>query len=416
MFLSGLLDGFGLNKAYFDTYGSSSRKYSATGAATFYGIVLSDYDSLVEREAVLNKTTYDENYNGATQQYNKTILSIKEFRQALCYALDRRSLITNLYPGGSPAISLFSDLIIADPENGTAFNSFDSTKAAICEFWGVTYGEDGEFDTLDEAYAAITGYDMTSAKRLVDVAVAKAKEAGLMGDNTIVKIDYCCSSDSETEQLWYNTLKDCFLEMVKGTALEGKFEFNYDYSLGSDFSKGIQNGLADTAWGFGWQGGELDPYSLVEVYVDGASGAEEPYQYDMWIDRSSIEYNITLSFDIDGDDTAEEYTYSVYDWYRILNGQAEDDEDLPNWRFGKVADSVRAEVLAALEKAILGDYTSIPMMNQGSIQLLSYKINFGKETYMFGMGFGGIRYITYNYTDGQWAEWVASQGGSLNYK
>jgi hypothetical protein len=32
------------------------------------------------------------------------------------------------------------------------------------------------------------------------------------------------------------------------------------------------------------------------------------------------------------------------------------------------------------------------------------------------MGFGGVKYYTYNYDDAQWDEFVASQGGTLNYK
>ena len=30
-------------------------------------------------------------------------------------------------------------------------------------------------------------------------------------------------------------------------------------------------------------------------------------------------------------------------------------------------------------------------------------------------GFGGTRLMRHNYTDGQWAEFVASQGGQLTY-
>jgi hypothetical protein len=31
------------------------------------------------------------------------------------------------------------------------------------------------------------------------------------------------------------------------------------------------------------------------------------------------------------------------------------------------------------------------------------------------MGFGGLKYNTYNYTDSEWAEYVASQNGELDY-
>lgn len=422
MFLAGKLDGFGMTREYYDKYKSSIRLYNATGASTFYGIILSDYASLVEREAVLNGVTYDSaTYDSVKKQYNKTILTIKEFRQALCYALDRKTLVANLYPGGSPATSLYSDLITADPDNGIAFNTFESTKEAICKFWGVEYGEGKEFDTLEEAYQSISGFDLASAKKLVDVAVDKAIEQGLMDANSIVKIDYCGSTDSETEQMWYNTFNNCLVELFKGTKLEGKFEYVYNTNLGSDFGGAIQSGLADTAWGFGWSGGELDPYSLFQVYVDAVEGEEEPYQYDKWINRNTELYNITLNVDLG--DGKKEHTYTAYEWFLILNGIYEAaegevayDASYAQQVAGKVSGETRAEILAACELAVLMDYTHIPLMNQGSVSLLSYKINYGKETYMFGMGFGGLRYITYNYTDGQWADYVASQpGGNLSY-
>lgn len=413
MFLSGQLDGFGLTSQYFDKYKSSVRLYNATGSATWTGIILSDYGSLVEREAVANGVTYDENYDGSTQQYNKTILTIKEFRQALCYALDRNTLLAALYPGGSVARSLFSDLILADPENGIAFNDFDATKAAICEFWNVKWGEGEEFATLDEAYAAITGYDLATAKELVQVAYDKAVEQGLIGENSIVKIDYCTSSDSSTQQLWYNTFKDCFVTLFEGTPLEGRFEYDYNTNLGSDFGAAIQSGMADTAWGFGWSGGELDPYDLLEVYVDAASSKEEPYQYDKWINRNTENYVVTLNLDVDGQGE-KEYSYTVYEWWQIINGNSAAPDGL-NFDYLKVPDAIRAEILAGCEKAILQDYTTIPLFDEGSVSLLSYKINYGKESYVFGMGFGGIRYMTYNFTDAEWEAYLSENGGTLKY-
>ena len=88
---------------------------------------------------------------------------------------------------------------------------------------------------------------------------------------------------------------------------------------------------------------------------------------------------------------------------------------MPNMAYGKAENALRAKVLAAVEGMILEDYTTIPMMNEGSIQLLTYKVNYGKETYMFGMGFGGTRYMTYNYDDAAWNKYVKSNGGSLKY-
>lgn len=423
MFLTGQLDVFGMNKQYFDTYRSSEKLYHANGATTFYGIILSDYDSLAMREATLNGKTINDSYTVADYKadvasgavvanYNKTILSIKEFRQAICYAIDRETICANLYPGGLPATSLFTDLIVADPETGKAVNSFDSVKAGVCEFWGVEYGEGKTYATLDDAYAHITGFNLAAAKELVNKAYDKAVAQGILKEGATIVIDHCASSDSETEVQWYNTFKKCYEELFKGTKLDGKLDYRFNTSLGSDFGSAIQSGSADTSWGFGWSGGELDPYDLLQVYVDAASGSESPYQYDKWVNRNTDAYNVTVNYDADGDGTAEEITRTAYEWQLILTGQAEDDL---NWSYGKVDGEVRAKVLAEMQKLILLDYTTIPLMTEGSVQLLSYKTNYGKEDYMFGMGFGGIRYMTYNYDDAEWSAFVKSSGGHLSY-
>ncbi|MBO5777880.1 MAG: hypothetical protein J6R34_05485, partial [Clostridia bacterium] len=75
----------------------------------------------------------------------------------------------------------------------------------------------------------------------------------------------------------------------------------------------------------------------------------------------------------------------------------------------------RGEILATLEEQILLNYTTIPMMNAGSVTLLSYKINFGQEHYIYGLSYGGIRYTTYNYTDGEWQEYLDNNKGILTY-
>jgi len=407
MFNSGELASLGLNAALLDKYRNSSNIYFAPGAATYYGIINSDFAKLREAEIVLNG-------NETSKQYNKTILSIKEFRQALSYALNRTELCAALYPAGTAAFGLFSDLIMADPENSVSFRSLTEAKEGMCEYWGVEYGEGKEFATLDEAYAAITGYNITEAKRLINVAVDKAIAAGYMDANSIVRITYCAASSSDTETKWYNTFNTMFTELMVGTKLEGKFQYDSDFTLGNEFGTKIQAGACDTAWGFGWSGGELDPYDLVQVYVDGTT-SDDPYQYDKWIDRSAEKMTLTLPAD-GRNGAATEMTYSLLDWYYIINGIDPDEKDLPDWAFGNADDSVRAKVLAALEKAILETYTTIPMMNQGAVQLRSFQINYGRDNYVFGMGFGGLRYITYNFTDAEWAAFVASHNLEEMYK
>lgn len=413
MFLKGQLDALGLNADLLTTYSSSDVLYFTEGETTFYGIINSDYPMLLSSENILNGGSAESDPASCPTpfKYNKTILAVKEFRQALCYALDRTALCAALYPAGTAAFSLFSNLVMADPLNSVSVNSLESIKAAVCEFWGVTYGEGGEFATLDDAYDAITGYDIDQARTLIDQAVDTAITNGWMTSDSIVKITYCAASSSDTETKWYNFFKQMFTDLMVGTKLEGKFEYDSDFTLGNEFGDKIQDGQCDTAWGFGWSGGTLDPYDLFQVYVDGTM-SDSPYQYDKWIDWSAVDLTINL----DAGEGAKDYTYSVVNWWQIINGVDNNNEGLPNWAFGKVADSVRAEVLAQLEKNVLLNYTTIPLMNQGAVQLKSYKVNFGREEYIYGVGRGGVRYMTYNYNDADWATYCASQAdGILTY-
>ena len=55
------------------------------------------------------------------------------------------------------------------------------------------------------------------------------------------------------------------------------------------------------------------------------------------------------------------------------------------------------------------------MLQDGGMHLLSKKLNYVTDEYNGLLGFGGLTYIIYNYTDTEWAEYVASQGGVLDY-
>ena len=102
---------------------------------------------------------------------------------------------------------------------------------------------------------------------------------------------------------------------------------------------------------------------------------------------------------------------SLYDWYLCLNGNAGD--GAYNWASGNVDDDVRLFIIAALEKEVLSMYYSIPIYYSYSATLHSAKINYISYEYNTFMSYGGLRYITYNYTDDEWTTFVASQGGNL---
>ena len=58
----------------------------------------------------------------------------------------------------------------------------------------------------------------------------------------------------------------------------------------------------------------------------------------------------------------------------------------------------------------------IPLTTDSSAALKGDQIQYYTEEYVYGVGRGGLKYMTYNYSDAEWADFIAEQGGSLDYK
>ena len=399
LFLQGKLDTFGLSKDYMDEYQMSDYTYYATGDSTFAMVFNPDAEALVTAQAA------------AGENINKTILTIKEFRQAMSYALDRNAFCLATSPMNAPGFGLFSGLIISDPESGTAYRTTDVAKNVLAEFWGVSeeYGEGKLYADIDEAIDSITGYNLGKAQELFNVAYDMAIEQGLMDEDDVVEIKIGTPNNTTTfYNNGYEFLVNNYTEAVKGTKLEGKLTFSRDDTLGNAFSDALKNNQVDLLFGVGWTGSALDPYGLMEAYVSA------DYQYDDSTDFTSI----MLEIEIDG----VKYTASCWDWYQVMNGTATTitaaDGTTKEYSCG-VADEdpeTRLEILGALEGAVLLNYNFIPIMDDAGAQIRGQQIKYYTEEYIFGLGFGGLKYYTYNYNDAEWDAYVASNNGQLNYK
>lgn len=396
MFLRGELDSYGLQANDMEDYQSSSSTYYATGESTFF-MALNPHD--VEVLGQKEKAGTD-----------KQILSILEFRQALSFALNREKFALAVAPTNNPAFGVFSNLIVADPETGMTYRTTDEAKDVLVNFWGLqdSIGEGNLYETVDDAIEAITGYNLDKAKGLFDTAYNKAIELGYMSSTDKVEICIGLPANTEFYTNGYNFLVNNYTEAVKGTNLEGKLTFTSDNTIGNDFATALQNNQIDLLFGVGWSGSALDPYNLITAYTTPG------YQYDpSWNTAATM-----IDIEIDG----KTYTGSVLDWSNALNGAetaftVKDSNEKVTMEFGTThPTSERLPILAALENAVLQTYDMIPILDQSQANLKSYKVNYATEEYVFGMGFGGLKYYTYNYTDEEWTNYVSSQGGSLNYK
>ena len=398
LFLQGKLDTFGLSIDYMDQYQLSDYTYYATGDSTFAMVFNPDFGALETAQAA------------AGDNINKTILTIKEFRMAMSFALDRNAFCLATSPLNAPGFGLYSGLIISDPESGVAYRNTDVAKNVLANFWGVSeeYGEGKLYADIDEAIASITGYNLTKAKELFDLAYDMAIEQGLMDEDDVIEIKI--GTPNNTSSFYnngYEFLVNNYTEAVKGTKLEGKLTFSRDDTLGNGFSDALKNNQVDMLFGVGWTGSALNPYSLMEAYV------KPSYQYDDSTDFTAIYCDIELNGVV--------YTASVWDWYCVMNGDVMTltaaDGSTIEYSCGAADNDpeTRLQILGALEGAVLQNYNFLPIMDDASAQLRGQQIEYYTEDYIFGMGFGGIKYMTYNYDDAEWAAFVNGQNGELDY-
>ena len=398
LFQQGKLDTFGLSKDYMDEYQMSDYCYYATGDSTFAMAFNPDAEALVTAQAA------------AGENINKTILTIKEFRQAMSYALDRNAFCLATSPMNAPGFGLFSGLIISDPESGTAYRTTDVAKNVLAEFWGVSeeYGEGKLYADIDEAIDSITGYNLAKAKELYDVAYDAAIAQGLMDEDDVVEIKIGTPNNTTTfYNNGYEFLVNNYTEAVKGTKLEGKLTFSRDDTLGNAYADALKNNQVDMLFGVGWTGSALDPYGLIEAYV------YTDNQYDDCTDFTAITCDIEINGTV--------YTASVQDWQKIMSGAActitAADGSTMEYSCGTADKDPenRLAILGALEGAVLQNYNFLPIMDDASAQLRGQQIEYYTEEYIFGMGFGGLKYYTFNYTDAEWDAYVAENNGELDY-
>lgn len=401
MFLSGQLDRYGLTDVDMEAYSTSDYTYYATGASTFFMAMNPAMEQLKTNEAALGNN------------FNKTILTVKEFRQALSYSLDRAAFALAVAPVNNAAYGVFSDLIIYDPEAGATYRSTDEAKQVLVDFWGLAdeIGEGKMYADVDEAVASITGYNLEMAKQYFDKAYEIAVAEGLMDEDDVIEIKIGLYSTSNFQTKGYEFLVNNFTSAVEGTALEGKLTFTKDDTISDDFGGALRENRVDMLFGVGFSGAALDPYSLVQCYT-----TDDSLRYNICWDTE----NDPLTINLGGTD----YTASVADWTNTLNGQeitiTAADGTTSTFK-GGTADGVEEErfhILAALEGAVLERFELLPLINDASAELKSMQTQMYSEEYIFGVGWNGqdgVQHLTYNYTDAEWDEYVASQGGKLTY-
>lgn len=393
MFEAGELDRYSLTANEAESYRTSENTYYSDGEATFF--------------MALNPS--EKAYKGTP----KMLFTIPEFKMALSFGLDRTGFCQAANPLNGGAFGVFSSAIVADPDTHTRYRDTPEARRTLLSFWGLTeeIGEGKLYADEDEALGSITGYNPVKAKRLFDEAYEKALSSGYIeaGD----RVELVIGQPNATSTFYnngYQFIVNNYTRLLRGTKLEGKLRFTRDATLGNAFASALRENRVDLLFGVGWSGSALDPYSLIEAYV------KAEYRYNAVWDAE----NEPLTIELDGVD----YTASVAAWASALTGTeirvsyAENGElRQKTVAYGtNKSNAERLPVLAALENAVLSTYDILPLMDGGNAELKGRRVVYGGENYVFGLGYGGVKYYRYTMDDKAWSDYVKAAGGKLNYK
>ena len=177
--------------------------------------------------------------------------------------------------------------------------------------------------------------------------------------------------------------------MAVGTPLEGRIEMELK-DFATAWANDFRAGAYDVCMG-GWTGAAWDPGYFLLAYLS------PDYMYSAAWDTSSAMMTFTMKgVGENGADITE--TMSLMDWYDCLNGA---DGAKYDWSDNALDNSQRLQLIAALEKEVLKVYYTVPLYNNFSASLLSYKVDYITYEYNTFMSYGGMKYMKFNFEIGR---------------
>lgn len=401
MFFAGQLMSYGLQADDYDQYLNSQYTYK-TPAETVYFFLFNGLEKSIEnREAAAD---FDQSKTDLQMQL------VESFRRAVAVSIDRNLMAATVSPARSGAYALLGNLYIYDPDNVLYYRDTDQAKQVLVDFYSINL--DDYNGDLDAAVNAITGYDPVAAKELFKEAYEEGLAKGYITDNDgdgksdqTVTMTYAMSDAmSEFFEKTFAFLNDSVNKAAEGTGFEGKFQIVPSAPRGaSGWADTLRNGTDDTAMA-GWSGSVVDPFGITESSWTNTSSA----YWGRWFDAEA--YMMTINID------GEDITMSMRDWAHALNGTMVT-VDGKDYNFGYLQTDTenRLTILASIERELMLQYLFFPVMENGGVSMLSQQVYYVVEDYVPMMGRGGIQYLKYNFSETEWADFVSSQGGTLNY-
>ncbi len=388
-FLIGNLDDFDLNADDMRDYGNSSRLTQTYESYTTKISFNSDRAKLLSRQK-------------AAGDVNKTVLANINFRKGLSLALNRNLFASQTTAGSKGFTGLLNSLYLTDVEAGEMYRNTAQGKGV----YNAVYGELGPGGgALPESEC---GYNFDLAAQCVAQAfqeeIADSQEGHLVANSKISLYFPVYDDQSDTTKKMLAFLRDSFEKVVAkanelaGTSVTIEIQSQKDEDYYTTCRKGETEMIFST-----WGGAAIAPIGLMQVYCD--STFDNCCEFGF----KGKQNETPLSLDTDGDGVLE--TKSFNSWWTEINEIVESG-DKSSEEYKKQHNRILT-ILAGLEAGILNRYEAVPVYARATSAINSYKIENGSSTYINLIGYGGVRHMTFNYTNAEWEQFLAENKDRL---
>lgn len=384
-FESGNLDNVVLSANDTDKYKFSDYLLKRSGSNTWSISINSDAEKLAALES---------DGNG-----NRRILSVPEFRKAISLSIDRAYIGQNIVAGATAAYTFINDNYYYDMENDptSVYRNTAQAKKAVLALYGIEYGEGKRYATLDDAYKSVSGYDPDSAKEAFVAAYTKAKAAGLYNDGDNIRLTVYNTSVTAKFTALVNYIQKTVNEATKGTPLQDKVTVTTAV-MQNGLGDAIHNGRVEARY-YSFAGDYANPNGMIANFTDSKANTTPECGFD----PLTATFDVTADFNGDGE--AETVTKTYDAWQKsIAAGGA----------YATASNDIKLEILSALEYNLLSGFRTLPLCVIADVTLRSKKVNYATENANIFVAYGGVRLMTYKYSDAEWANFCKDKN-NLKY-
>ncbi len=382
-FLKGDLSDWSVPAADVPSYAASDRLYKVDETYTMSFFFNTNVEAL-------------KNMDANEGNVNSIVLSNTNFRKGFSLAINRAEYVTAT-EGYKPAFALLNSLYYYDFYNNpnSSYRNTDQAKEAICNLYGVKWGEGTPYATIDDAVNSVTGYNLDEAKKLLKTACDELVAAGLYkaGDEIKIKIGWAKGALTSADNKQAALMNQFINAAAEGSGF-GTITFE---PIGNINDRYGDVPAGKYAIGYGaWGGAALYPFRNFQVYMDPDN--TPIHEAGCWDPKTE-----ELTLKIGGKDV----TMTWQAWSNCMIG----DGVYANADF-----ETKLDILSTLETKYLEKYYRIPLAGTTICSMLSYQLDYYTQEYNFAYGFGGSRIMKFNYDDAEWAAFVAENEGKLSYE